>query len=180
MNRFTTISKLVMVCSVLLCFLAVATISLIVPKNDLALKKMILRTRSFIKVLLRILNIEVTVSGCENIPKNGLIVANHLSYLEVLALQIASPSIFVTSKEIERTPFLGSLCKRSGCLFVNRRSIWNLPSETTEIESALSRGFNVTLFPEGTTTDGFSLLPFRSSLLQAAKKGFGSRHTGCS
>jgi len=54
------------------------------------------------------------------------------------------------------------------CIFVDRRKIWNLKSEITEIERSLVGGFNVVVFPESTTTDGSSMLPFKSSLIQAA------------
>ena len=92
-----------------------------------------------------------------------------MSYLEVLAIQTIVKSMFITSTEIENTPFLGDLCRSAGCLFVNRKSIWNLKNEVTSLEKAFLKGHSVTLFPEGTTTDGTFVLPFRSSLIQAAK-----------
>jgi 1-acyl-sn-glycerol-3-phosphate acyltransferase len=63
---------------------------------------------------------------------------------------------------------LGFFCKIADCLFVNRRKIWGLPEEISAIAKILEQGGNVTVFPEATTSAGCSILPFKSSLIQAA------------
>jgi lyso-ornithine lipid O-acyltransferase len=99
---------------------------------------------------------------------NFLIVANHLSYTDVLAICSELPACFVTSVEIRDTPFLGHICKLGGCLFVERRSRSNLSKEINEITEALANGLNVCVFPEATSTNGAEVLRFKRPLFKAA------------
>jgi 1-acyl-sn-glycerol-3-phosphate acyltransferase len=99
---------------------------------------------------------------------NFLIVANHLSYTDVLAICSELPACFVTSVEIRDTPFLGHICKLGGCLFVERRSRQNLSKEIKEITDALENGLNVCIFPEATSTNGAEVLRFKRPLFKAA------------
>ncbi len=117
---------------------------------------------------LKILGIEVQWKGQVNPNDNHLIVSNHLSYTDILALAAKVPTSFVTSVEIRDTPILGHICKAAGCLFVERRSKRNLGQEVKDITKALSQGVNVTIFPEATSTNGESVLRFRRPLYNAA------------
>lgn len=111
-----------------------------------------------------------TVDGAENARpgQNYLIVANHMSYLDVLVLASFRPSAFVTSMEMKHTPVLGQLTDMGGCLYVERRSKENIQNEIGDIEEALKRGFNVVVFPEATSTDGSALRNFKRPLFAAA------------
>jgi 1-acyl-sn-glycerol-3-phosphate acyltransferase len=100
--------------------------------------------------------------------KTYLIVANHLSYLDILAISTVVPAVFVTSVEIRDTFFLGALCKFNCCEFVERRSIWNIKSEIKQIAQCLQDGFSVTIFPESTTSNGSQMIRFKSSLIETA------------
>ena len=103
------------------------------------------------------------------IPQQGyFIVANHVSYLDVLLIAAMTPTLFVTSREVRSTPFLGLLARLSGSLFVERRSATRLVSEVNEIQEALKQGLNVVVFPEATSTDGRKVLPFKSALFESA------------
>lgn len=117
---------------------------------------------------LKILGIEVQWNGQVNFDENHLIVSNHLSYTDILALAASVPTSFVTSMEIRDTPVLGQICRAAGCLFVERRNKRNLGQEVQEITEALSKGVNVTIFPEATSTNGDSVLRFRRPLYAAA------------
>ena len=117
---------------------------------------------------LKILGIEVEWKGQVDPKDNHLIVSNHLSYTDVLALAATVPTSFVTSVEIRDTPVLGHICKAAGCLFVERRNKTNLGQEVKEITEALAKGVNVTIFPEATSTNGESVLRFRRPLYNAA------------
>lgn len=99
---------------------------------------------------------------------NYLLVSNHLGYLDVLVMCQLMPACFVTSKEIEKTPVLGLICKWGGCLFVDRRSRKNLPKEISEITEALAQGCNVAIFPEATSTNGETILRFKRPLFNSA------------
>jgi len=98
-----------------------------------------------------------------------LLISNHLSYMDVLVIASEIPSVFVTSVEIRDTPFLGLLCKAGGTIFIERRSRSWLVDEMKNIAAVMQDGFNVVLFPEGTTSAGTSVLPFKKSLLGCAQ-----------
>ncbi len=115
------------------------------------------------------MGVKVRVEG--ELPRPGegtLVVANHLSYLDVLAMGAVMPTSFVTSVEVRDTPFLGHIAKAAGCLFVERRSRDNLSEEVQDIARVLRQGGLVTIFPEGTSTDASGVLRFRRPLFQAA------------
>lgn len=99
---------------------------------------------------------------------NFLVVSNHLSYVDVLAISSFLPSCFVTSKEMKNTFFLGQLCMIGGCLFVDRKKKSNIHNEVRELTQALDRGLNVAIFPEATSTDGTQVRVFKRPLFQAA------------
>jgi 1-acyl-sn-glycerol-3-phosphate acyltransferase len=99
---------------------------------------------------------------------NYLILANHLSYTDILVVGALMPSVFITSVELKRTFPLGMLAWLGGSIFVERRSPAGLKQEIKEIEQVLSEGTSVALFPEGTTSDGDTVKPFKNSLITAA------------
>ena len=127
----------------------------------------LLKFYSKIGCLILAINPNHKVEGIET-KNNFLIVANHLSYTDVLAICSKLPACFVTSVEIRDTPFLGHICKLGGCLFVERRSRQNLSKEIKEITDALSNGLNVCIFPEATSTNGAEVLRFKRPLFKAA------------
>ncbi len=102
------------------------------------------------------------------LEQNHLIVANHLSYLDILCISSIIPTCFVTSVEMKETPFLGQMCTLGGCLFVERRSRKGLSSEVSELSEALKKGLNVCIFPEAKSTNGEKVLGFKRPLFQAA------------
>ena len=124
------------------------------------------------KVALKLLNVKVSKSGVGGEVRQRLIVANHLSYLDVLILFAHFPSLFVTSVEIRETFLLGRICRLAGCFFVERRKKKHYAEtkllELKQMNEKLRQGFNVFLFPEGTSSDGSSVLPFKSTFFQLA------------
>jgi 1-acyl-sn-glycerol-3-phosphate acyltransferase len=121
------------------------------------------------KLILEIFDVHFWTELCTSSPpKPGtLFLSNHMSYLDVLILSAQSPSVFVTSVEVKHTPILGLLAKLAGAYFVERRNRSTLRQNIVELRSILESGINVVLFPEGTTTDGAAILPFKKSLLEA-------------
>ena len=114
--------------------------------------------------LLALLRAEVRVSGPLPEPP-FLLVTNHLSYVDVLVLASRLPARFVAKAEVRRWPLLGPICRGFGTIFIDRADRRDIPRVLAEIEQALARGEGVILFPEGTSSSGESLLPFRSPLL---------------
>jgi len=105
----------------------------------------------------------------EAIPgENYLVVSNHLSYTDILAIVSYYPACFVTSVEMRDVPVLGHICKLAGCVFVERRNKENLGNEVKEITDALENGLNVVIFPEATSTNGEDVIRFRRPLFRSA------------
>jgi len=100
-----------------------------------------------------------------------LLVSNHLSYMDVVVFASQLDCLFVAKKDVESWPIIGSLCRSFGTVFIDRRNQRDLARVNGEIAQALEDGRGVILFAEGTSSDGSTVLPFRSSLLEAAARG---------
>lgn len=124
------------------------------------------------KIVLGLLNVKVEFVGVRGEVNKKLIVANHLSYLDVLILASEVPALFVTSLEIKETFGLGHICQLAGCFFVERRKELRTPDtkhfEISSMREKLVQGHNILLFPEGTSSDGQSVLPFKATFFQLA------------
>jgi 1-acyl-sn-glycerol-3-phosphate acyltransferase len=118
---------------------------------------------------LRIFGCSPQVSG--EIPTRGLLVSNHLGYLDILAICAATPAVFVSKADVKHWPVFGRLAKLGGTIFIERERRTHVGTVNSEIDSALADGALVVIFPEGTSTNGENILPFRSSLLEPALRG---------
>jgi len=128
-------------------------------------------TSGFARVVLLLFGIRVRVKHRERLHKTSdvrLIVSNHLSYIDVLVISSLVPSAFITSVELKNTALLGTLARLSGSIFVERRRASGLKREIEDIAVALGQGLPVALFPEGTTSNGDRVQPFKNSLFDAA------------
>jgi 1-acyl-sn-glycerol-3-phosphate acyltransferase len=99
-----------------------------------------------------------------------VLVANHLGYADVLLLGSQLDCVFVAKAEIARWPFVGALCRSVGTLFIDRGVKRDIPRVMQQIDGTLRGGRGVVVFPEGTSTKGDIVRPFRSSLLEAAAR----------
>jgi 1-acyl-sn-glycerol-3-phosphate acyltransferase len=116
--------------------------------------------------LIAALGIRFTVTG--PLPKRGLLVANHLSYLDILIFGTIVPCFFVAKAEIARWPFFGWMSRTGGTIYIERTSRASALAVTKEIGRRLDLPVMVLFFPEGTSTDGSQLLRFRSRLFTPA------------
>ena len=118
--------------------------------------------------LLRCLGVTVRVSG-EPQPGAVLMVANHVSWLDIPALHASSPRTrFVSKSAIAHWPLLGRLARAGGTLFIERERKRDAMRVVHEVADALRSHDAVAVFPEGTTGAGDAVLPFHANLLQAA------------
>lgn len=116
--------------------------------------------------LLRILRIDAQVDGALAAGGNVLVVANHISWLDIFVLNAHHPVRFVAKAELARWPILSQLIRGAGTVFIERERRRDAHRVNEDMARVLAAGDVVAIFPEGTTTDGTSLLPFKSSLLQ--------------
>ncbi len=125
----------------------------------------------FCRIMLALLGVRLHVKHHERLQKKNtglLIVSNHVSYVDVLVIASLAPSVFITSVELGSTLFLGMLARSGGSMYVERRKASGLKKEISLIVRVLREGFPVTLFPEGTTSNGERVQPFKNSLFDAA------------
>ena len=116
--------------------------------------------------LLRILHIRVQTFGRPPDPP-ALVVANHVSWLDIVVLGHLLPTVFLSKAEVRRWPLIGWLAKRAGTLFI-RRGSGQAAVIRERIARYLRHGGMLALFPEGTTSDGRQVRPFFSRLFAAA------------
>ena len=118
--------------------------------------------------LLELLRVECRVQG--RLAPNGgnvLVVANHISWLDIVVLDAVCPVRFIAKAELARWPVAGRLARAGGTLFLERARRRDTHRVSRSVTEALRAGDIVAVFPEGTTSAGESTLPFKSSLLQS-------------
>lgn len=116
---------------------------------------------------LQVLGIGLRVSGTPSADAT-LFVANHVSWIDILAINAVRPVRFVSKADIRAWPVLGWLTACGGTLFIERTRTRDALRVLHLVAQALKAGEPVAVFPEGTTSDGHGVLPFHANLLQAA------------
>lgn len=103
-------------------------------------------------------------------PETGqcLVVSNHVSWIDIVVLSAVAPLSFVAKREVASWPLFGWLAKLQRTVFVDRERRHSTGHSRGELETRLAAGDRVVLFPEGTSHDGASVLPFKSSFFAAA------------
>ncbi len=115
---------------------------------------------------LRAIDVQLSVTG--QLPFSGLMVSNHLSYLDILAFSAAVPCVFVSKAEVNDWAIIGRYARWAGTVFVVRHDRADAARANVSVGESLTNGVPVVLFPEGTTTDGYRVLRFHSTMLQPA------------
>ena len=126
--------------------------------------------------LLTILRIELRTTGTAQTTGPLLVVSNHISWLDILVLLAVQPVRFVSKSEVKRWPIIGWLATNAGTLYIARESRRDALRVVHHIAEALrgedavygAEGNIIAVFPEGTTSDGSTVLPFHANLIQAA------------
>lgn len=112
------------------------------------------------------MGIRARVSG--ELPQHGLLVSNHLGYLDILIYAAITPCFFVSKSEISRWPFFGWMSRAAGTVYVERSGRASVEEVLMQMAERLALPALVLFFPEGTSTDGSSIRPFRSRLFTPA------------
>ena len=124
----------------------------------------------FHRLFLRLFGIRVSVRGTPPVPGHPtLVLANHVSWLDIPVMGSLLPLSFIAKQEIAGWPVFGFCARLQRCVFLDRTRKSATAEVNAEVAERLAAGDAIVLFPEGTTGDGNRLLPFRSSLVGAAR-----------
>lgn len=118
----------------------------------------------FLRFAARVSGAKVEVVGT-HLKRDVFYIANHVSWIDILSLAGACGTAFVAKAELETAPAVGWLAKMNRTVFVKREARMSVADQINALKEALADNWSVTVFPEGTTTDGQSLLPFKTSML---------------
>lgn len=118
--------------------------------------------------MLTIMGVRLVVQGTPPVEGPVLLVANHLSWLDILAIHAARHVRFVSKSGVRQWPLIGTLSDGAGSLYIERERRRDAVRVVHHMTEALRKGELIAVFPEGTTSDGRGLLPFHANLLQAA------------
>ena len=122
--------------------------------------------RRFLAGLGWIAGVKLTITGER--PRGGaFLIANHVSWIDIPAIAAACGSAFVGHDGLTSIPLIKHLCAMNDTVFVARHDRTSVHQQIADVRRALRDTGALTIFPEGTTSDGVSLLPFKSSLLSA-------------
>jgi 1-acyl-sn-glycerol-3-phosphate acyltransferase len=116
--------------------------------------------------LLRLLGIRVDFQAPPTL--DGLLVCNHISFIDIFVINAVLPSSFVSKDDVARWPLIGWLSRRNDTLFIERGSSRAANRTLSAMRDALSAGDRLAIFPEGTSTVGDRVLPFHAALMQSA------------
>lgn len=117
--------------------------------------------------LLHILSVRIEAPAADA-RSGSMIVANHISWLDIFAINALCPAAFIAKTDVRKWPLIGWLAARNDTVFLQHGSRGHAKAINAEIDAMLAAGSDVALFPEGTTTDGTHLLGFHAALLQPA------------
>ncbi|MDG5747092.1 lysophospholipid acyltransferase family protein [Qipengyuania sp. XHP0207] len=118
----------------------------------------------FLRFTARVVGARVKIIGTP-LRRDVFFIANHLSWIDILSLAGATGTAFVAKQELAEVPVIGWLCRLNRTVFVKRENRLGVAEQINALREALEDNWSVTVFPEGTVTDGQSLLPFKSSML---------------
>ena len=122
----------------------------------------------YTKLICHLYKIKIEVHNFPDTDEPGLIVGNHMGFVDILVMHSLTKALFVTSQEMRAKPILGPITEMAGCMYVDRRNKSNIMGELRNIVNTLNDGFRVTLYPEATSHNGEMVLPFKRTLISSA------------
>ena len=135
-------------------------------RGPMTLERRALWLQGAARAILRVLDIRSQVEGQP--PVCGLVISNHLSYLDIIIISATMPCFFVAKMEIDGWPFFGKAARSGGTIFLDRSSLASAMTVAEQMTERLKLPVPVLLFPEGTSTDGAQVLRFHSRLIDPA------------
>ena len=128
----------------------------------------------FHKLCHKIFGIKIKTFGKVSVNSPTLIISNHASYLDIVILGSLIKTSFVAKKEVSKWPLLGILAKLQNTIFIDRR-VTSIKKQENKILNHLNKKKNLVIFPEGTSSNGNKVLPFKSSLFNIFEKNLNSK-----
>lgn len=122
--------------------------------------------RAWARAMCRVLGLRIDLrdaSSCLSSERGCFVVSNHISYLDIIVLAATIPAAFLSKQEVRSWPLLGWLATLAGTVYVDREAKRSALGAMEQIEERLAHGVHVIVFPEGTTSDGCQVLPFKST-----------------
>ncbi|WP_429594743.1 lysophospholipid acyltransferase family protein [Variovorax sp. PvP013] len=135
---------------------------------DLTLDRREREVERWARGMLALMGVRLDVQGTPPAGGPVLLVCNHLSWLDILAIHAARHVRFVSKSDVRRWPVIGMLADGAGTLYIERERRRDALRVAHHMAEALRAGDLIAVFPEGTTSDGRDVLPFHANLLQAA------------
>lgn len=166
MSRVSVFRFVYRLLGMLLIFMGTTASYVFIPRNRASLPARAAWLQRWSRRTLHLIDMEVNVTGV--LPPPGLVASNHMSYLDVLVLSSVRPQIFLAKDEVKGWPLFGSFARWAGSVFIDRRKRSEVSAKTGQFREAVEAGLPVTVFLEGTTSDGSSVRPFRTALLEPA------------
>lgn len=127
--------------------------------------------QQWMRDLSRILGLRINVPQSA-LPVPAMIVANHISWLDIIAIASVRPALFLSKAEVRQWPLIGTLMARCGTRFIQRNRSRAVRESSQQLCQALRLRQHVTLFPEGTTSDGKTIGRFYPALFEAARQAY--------
>lgn len=124
--------------------------------------------RRWSRQLLEMLGVRVQFGGGRAALPPGLVICNHISWLDIFVINALAPTAFVSKAEVKDWPLIGWLCRHTETIFLERGSRAAAQRTRQVVSDKLRAGVRVAAFPEGTTTRGDHVLPFHTALFQSA------------
>jgi len=120
--------------------------------------------------MLWILGIRLSTNVSPEVPDRlaGLLACNHISFVDIFVINAIAPSCFVAKRDVAHWPVIGWFCARIDTLFIERGSRSSAHRTHLQLVKRLEQGHRIAIFPEGTSSQGASVLPFHSALFQSA------------
>jgi len=116
--------------------------------------------------LLKWIGFDIQTHG--TVPSGGFIVSNHLGYMDIIVLASITPQVFLSKSEVGNWPIIGWFTKVAGTLYINRGKRADVANKDKAFAKVIDQGLGMTVFLEGTSSNGREILNYRSSLLQPA------------
>lgn len=164
MNQLKAVFKLLL--ALLHIVSGFVTVLLVFPRLSPEHRQM--RVQAWSRGMLQRIGIELVVKGKPDMRGPLMLVANHISWLDITSLHAARFCRFVSKADIRQWPFIGKLAAGIGTLFLERTSRRDAMRVVHHMADSLRAGDVLAVFPEGTTSEGTTLLPFHANLFEAA------------